>query len=190
MSSIRRSVQVHGLAGRARDRSGCAPSPSSWHCRSARCIGMLLDLEEEAIVERTPDGEWDLSFRLLEITGLQLERIEFPALARPFCRAHRRSDPRDRQHQCAERTARGLRRQGARQRGHAARYAHRLARAALLRRRRQGHAGLLERRGSAAGARRPARAAHRQDHHRSGCARAGAEAHPPARLLDRRSRRW
>lgn len=45
---------------------------------------MLLDLAEEDVVERTPDGEWDLSFRLIEIGGLQLDRIELPRLAHPF----------------------------------------------------------------------------------------------------------
>ena len=45
---------------------------------------LLLDFEEAGIVERTESGEWELSFKLLEITGLQLERIHFPALARPF----------------------------------------------------------------------------------------------------------
>lgn len=46
---------------------------------------MLLDLETESVVERTEDGLWELSHRLLEITGLQLDRVQFPRLARPFC---------------------------------------------------------------------------------------------------------
>jgi IclR family acetate operon transcriptional repressor len=45
---------------------------------------MLLDLAEENVVERTLEGEWDLSFRLLAITGQQLGRIGIPGLARPF----------------------------------------------------------------------------------------------------------
>ena len=45
---------------------------------------LLLDLEAEGVAERTPEGEWALSFRLLEITGMQLERLELPQLARPF----------------------------------------------------------------------------------------------------------
>jgi DNA-binding IclR family transcriptional regulator len=45
---------------------------------------LLLDFEAEGVAERTPAGEWALSFRLLEITGMQLERIELPQLARPF----------------------------------------------------------------------------------------------------------
>jgi IclR family acetate operon transcriptional repressor len=45
---------------------------------------LLLDLEEEDVVERTTDGEWELSFRLLEITGLQMDRMQFTRLAHPF----------------------------------------------------------------------------------------------------------
>ena len=45
---------------------------------------LLVDLAEEGIVDRTPSGEWELSYRLLEITGLQLERIDLPRLCRPF----------------------------------------------------------------------------------------------------------
>jgi DNA-binding IclR family transcriptional regulator len=45
---------------------------------------LLLDLEKEGVVARTPDGEWEMSFRLLEITSYQLGRAELPRLARPF----------------------------------------------------------------------------------------------------------
>ena len=45
---------------------------------------LLQDIEDEGMAERTPAGEWELSFRLLEIAGLQLERIELPTLCRPF----------------------------------------------------------------------------------------------------------
>jgi IclR family acetate operon transcriptional repressor len=45
---------------------------------------LLLDLEAEGVAERTIEGEWVLSFKLLEITGMQLDRIELPQLARPF----------------------------------------------------------------------------------------------------------
>ena len=44
---------------------------------------ILLDLASESIVERTPTGEWQLSYRLLEIVGAQLERVQLPRLARP-----------------------------------------------------------------------------------------------------------
>jgi IclR family acetate operon transcriptional repressor len=45
---------------------------------------ILLDLAEESVVERTPDGEWELSYRLLEITGMQLDRIDLLRLVRPY----------------------------------------------------------------------------------------------------------
>jgi len=35
------------------------------------------------VVERTRDGEWELSYGLLEIVGIQLERVQLPRLARP-----------------------------------------------------------------------------------------------------------
>lgn len=46
---------------------------------------MLLDLAEEHVVERNADGAWQLSYRLLQITDLQLDGVKFPRLARPFC---------------------------------------------------------------------------------------------------------
>jgi DNA-binding IclR family transcriptional regulator len=45
----------------------------------------LHDLSAEGVVDRTPDGRWELSFRLLEISSRQLERIALPKLARPYC---------------------------------------------------------------------------------------------------------
>jgi DNA-binding IclR family transcriptional regulator len=45
---------------------------------------ILTDLGAESIVERTATGEWELSYRLLEIVGVQLERVQLPRLARPI----------------------------------------------------------------------------------------------------------
>lgn len=45
---------------------------------------ILTDLSTESIVERTATGEWELSYRLLEIVGVQLERVQLPRLARPI----------------------------------------------------------------------------------------------------------
>jgi IclR family acetate operon transcriptional repressor len=45
---------------------------------------LLLDLAEEQVVERNAEGDWVLSYRLLQIAGLELQRIDFPRLARPF----------------------------------------------------------------------------------------------------------
>jgi IclR family acetate operon transcriptional repressor len=45
---------------------------------------MLIELEGEDVVGRTPSGEWELTLRLLQITGHQLDWVELPRLARPF----------------------------------------------------------------------------------------------------------
>src|SRR5437868_7784767 len=44
---------------------------------------ILTDLADESVVERSAAGEWELSYRLLEIVGAQLERVQLPRLARP-----------------------------------------------------------------------------------------------------------
>lgn len=43
---------------------------------------ILLDLAGESVIERATNGEWELSYRLLEIVGMQLERVQLPRLAR------------------------------------------------------------------------------------------------------------
>lgn len=83
MSSIRRSVQVMELLAR-KSPMGVRAIASNLGLPLSSVHRLLLDFEEEGIVERNPGGEWELSFKLLGITGLQLERIHFPALARPF----------------------------------------------------------------------------------------------------------
>lgn len=45
---------------------------------------LLNDLAEQAVIERTEEGDWRLSYRLLQIVGIQLERTNLPRLARPF----------------------------------------------------------------------------------------------------------
>lgn len=45
---------------------------------------LLGELEKEGVVERTETGMWMLSYRLLRISGTQLERLQLPELARPF----------------------------------------------------------------------------------------------------------
>ncbi len=45
---------------------------------------LATDLVRWAI-ERNEAGAWRLSYRLLEITDLQLDGVAFPRLARPFC---------------------------------------------------------------------------------------------------------
>jgi DNA-binding IclR family transcriptional regulator len=83
MSSIKRSVQVMELLAR-KSPMGVRAVASTLGLPLGSVHRLLLDLEEEGIAERTLEGEWELSFRLLEITGIQLERIALPSLARPF----------------------------------------------------------------------------------------------------------
>lgn len=44
---------------------------------------LLAELADERIVERTELGDWKLSYRLVQLAGIQLERISLPSLARP-----------------------------------------------------------------------------------------------------------
>lgn len=82
MSSTRRSIQVLDLLSR-RGPLGVRAVAQQLKLPLGSAHRILLDLGEESIVERTPSGEWELSYRLLEITGLQLERIQIPQIARP-----------------------------------------------------------------------------------------------------------
>ncbi len=83
MSSIRRSVQVMDLLAR-KSPMGVRAIAGQLGLPLGSVHRLLLDLEQEGIVERNSAAEWELSFRLLEITGVQLERIQLPALCRPF----------------------------------------------------------------------------------------------------------
>jgi DNA-binding IclR family transcriptional regulator len=84
MSSINRSIQVMELLAR-KGPLGVRAVAQQLSLPVGSVHRMLLDLEEERVTERTPDGGWVLSNRLFEITGLQLDRVEFPRLAHPFC---------------------------------------------------------------------------------------------------------
>lgn len=83
MSSIRRSVQVMELLAR-KSPLGVRAVATQLGLPLGSVHRLLLDFAEEGVVERTPNGEWELSFRLLEITGLQLDRLQFTRLAHPF----------------------------------------------------------------------------------------------------------
>lgn len=83
MSSITRAIQALDLLAR-KGPLGVRAVAQQLSLPLGSVHRMLLDLEEESVVERTPGGEWDLSFRLIEISGLQLDRIELPRLCRPF----------------------------------------------------------------------------------------------------------
>lgn len=83
MSSIRRSVQVLELLAR-KSPLGVRAIAQGLGLPLGSVHRLLLDLAEEHVVDRTPSGEWELSYRLLEITGVQLDRMELPRLARPY----------------------------------------------------------------------------------------------------------
>ncbi len=83
MSSIRRSVQVIDLLAR-RGPLGVRAAAQQLKLPLGSVHRILVDLAEELVVERTPSGEWELSYRLIEITGRQLDRIQWPQLVRPF----------------------------------------------------------------------------------------------------------
>ncbi len=84
MSSVRRSVQVMDLLAR-RGPLGVREMARQLSLPLGSVHRMLIDLAEEHVVERTAAGDWELSHKLLEISSLQLNRLEFPSLARPFC---------------------------------------------------------------------------------------------------------
>ena len=83
MSATIRSVQAMDLLAR-KGPLGVRAVAQQLQLPLGSVHRMLLDLAEARVVDRTPAGEWELSFRLLEITGLQLERIDLPRLCRPF----------------------------------------------------------------------------------------------------------
>lgn len=84
MSSINRAIQVLDLLAR-KGPLGVRAVAQQLDLPLGSVHRILLDLEEENAVERTAEGGWGMGYRLLEISGLQLDRVEFPRLARPFC---------------------------------------------------------------------------------------------------------
>jgi len=83
MSAITRAIQAMDLLAR-KGPLGVRAVASQLDLPLGSVHRLLLDLYDEGMVERTPSGEFEMSFRLLELTGLQLERIELPRLARPY----------------------------------------------------------------------------------------------------------
>lgn len=83
MSTIRRSVQVLELLAR-KSPMGVRAIASHLSLPAGSVHRLMEALHEANVVERTSSAEWELSFKLLEITGVQLERIHLPSLARPF----------------------------------------------------------------------------------------------------------
>lgn len=86
MSSIRRAIQVLDLLAR-KGALGVRAVAQQLALPVGSVHRLLLDLAEEKVVERNGEGAWQLSYRLLEITDLQLDAVGLPRLARPFCEA-------------------------------------------------------------------------------------------------------
>ncbi|HHY49543.1 MAG TPA: IclR family transcriptional regulator, partial [Alphaproteobacteria bacterium] len=84
MSAITRAIQAIDLLAR-KGPLGVRAVAQQLNLPLGSVHRMLLDLAAERVVERNAEGAWELSYRLLEITGLQLDRVEFARLARPFC---------------------------------------------------------------------------------------------------------
>jgi DNA-binding IclR family transcriptional regulator len=84
MSSIKRAILVVELLAR-KGPLGVRSVAKQLDLPLASVHRLLQDLASERVVERGPDGDWELSYRLSEISGLHLERIAFPPLARPYC---------------------------------------------------------------------------------------------------------
>jgi len=83
MLSIKRSVQVMELLADG-GPLGVRAIAGRLDLPVGSVHRLLGEMANEDIVARNADGEWELAFRLLQITGIQLDRIELPAMVRPF----------------------------------------------------------------------------------------------------------
>ncbi len=86
MSSPRRTIHVLDLLAR-KGALGVRGIAQQLDLPVGSVHRLLLELAEENVVERNADGAWQLGYRLLEITDLQLDGVGFPRLARPYCEA-------------------------------------------------------------------------------------------------------
>jgi DNA-binding IclR family transcriptional regulator len=86
VSSVRRTIQVLDLLAR-KGALGVRAVAQQLELPVGSVHRLLLDLADENAVERNSDGAWQLGYRLLEITDLQLDGVGLPRLARPFCEA-------------------------------------------------------------------------------------------------------
>jgi IclR family acetate operon transcriptional repressor len=83
MSSVKRAIQVLDLLSR-KGPLGVRAVAQQMDLPLGSVHRLLLDLNDENVVERTADGEWEMSFRLLAIAGQQLDRTGISQMARPF----------------------------------------------------------------------------------------------------------
>lgn len=86
MSSIRRAIQVVDLLA-GKGVLGVRAIAQQLKLPVGSVHRLLIDLSEEQVVERTEEGAWQLSYRLLAITDKQLDGVRFPRLARAYCEA-------------------------------------------------------------------------------------------------------
>ena len=86
MASTRRTIQVLDLLAR-KGALGARAVATQLQLPVGSMHRLLVDLADESVVERNAEGAWQLSYRLLEITDLQLDGVRLPRLARPFCEA-------------------------------------------------------------------------------------------------------
>jgi len=84
MSSVKRAIEVLDLLAR-KGALGVRAVATHLDLPVGSVHRLLQDLDDENVVERNEDGNWRLSYRLLQITELQLDNIQLPRLARPFC---------------------------------------------------------------------------------------------------------
>jgi DNA-binding IclR family transcriptional regulator len=84
MSSIRRTIQVLDLLA-GKGALGVRAVAQQLKLPVASVHRLLMDLAEEEVVERISDGAWQLTYRIFAITDKQLDGLQFPRLARPFC---------------------------------------------------------------------------------------------------------
>lgn len=86
MSSVKRAIDVLDLLAR-KGALGVRAVAVHLDLPVGSVHRLLQDLAEENAVERNEEGNWRLSYRLLQITEMQLDNIQLPRLARPFCEA-------------------------------------------------------------------------------------------------------
>lgn len=83
MPSVSRSIDVIDLLAR-RGPLGVRAVAQELSLPLGSAHRLLQDLASEHVVERTAGGDWEMSYRLLEIVGVQMERVQLPRLARPL----------------------------------------------------------------------------------------------------------
>ena len=186
MSSIRRSIQAMDLLAR-KGPLGVRAVALQLGLPLGSVHRLLLDLAEEGVVERTPDGRMGA---VLPPARDHRPAARSPAVLAPGSPLRREASPRRRGRPSTS-TPSTAWRASASTRCAATRAcsstAHRLARPAACRGRRQGDAGLHERGRPETGHRGGAACcADAQDDHRPEAAPRRAHPHPPARLFDRR----